>query len=524
MDRRTFLWMSSLTVAGLGTLGAGCVPIAARSGRNSETAQDMAAARAILEQLDATGTLAGGSPLGTLRGTAQNLRGVTLLSASQTLQLAEAVFPALRRLRTARTQGKRALRKKGSTVKAVNGVFAIEPGEALEFSCRGYCMDPSRAVPSRGEPLGFKPMSQYVPPELQELFSKTLHLAATRKNVHADMQKLVWAFRTVTQERSSWADGLNRREYELLDAAMPGGAQRFMQARRELSGRYTSGPFDFGQMLERMIPRFQPVDFSKESDALMSQLMTMTVSEPIPPGDYQYSMLAPGVAAKGVGQGGLSAYGIIANTSDQTFVFDPMQWALESPREVQRVAMLPPDSGVITAVPEGDDTASLRQALEDLLRNKQPDPKEFCAATAFWGQRQAGGVKQWVSNANLLGAMSATFEGIHGQNWQAEPVTAAERVLGLGLTQSGYAALQKAFSPRDGLPGADPTRAVLGQCAQYLGVELNQVSCGAPEGVQQALDEGFFIKASRAITSLLDKAGWKDNAPMLPVGWLGIRG
>lgn len=227
----------------------------------------------------------------------------------------------------------------GDIRRAVNGVITIHPGEVMQFEAQGYCLDPDRAAPSRGEPMRFIPMAGLINFRLRRLFYKVLHMAGKQNAGHAaDFQNVVWAIRTADARQNSWGDALGGSEKRLLDAAMPGGAALLQQVRRTATGR-TEG----GRGLAPMVPG---VNFSANSHLHLEQLFRQTPPGNIPHSDAQFSMLSSGVAGRAENLGKLRVRWQIANSSDKDFAFDAAQWALESQRKVQREALPPPASGV----------------------------------------------------------------------------------------------------------------------------------------------------------------------------------
>ena len=335
MNRRDFLRSTSVLTAGIGFLGAGgCVAMTGKTGGISR-AQDRAAAREIISHLEATGSLSG-------------LQGSTSPSASQGQNLDKYVSPDIRETTTAKT-GKRAKgRSVGSTVRAVNGGFVIAPGEAMEFHLKGFCMDPDRPVPARGEPFAMRPVADHPSPDMRELLTDSLHYAGTHRT-DADLQKIVWAIRTADESDSSWIDGLGNKEYDFLDKARPGGANQLKAKRSGWKTKKKSTEFSLGEFLNILLPALSHVDTSGSSDSVIALLTRLSPNGGTPDISNAYSMPAPGVAVKAVGRGLLEADMLIANTSSEPFHFTAQDWVLEPSREVQRVALLPPEKGIIRA-------------------------------------------------------------------------------------------------------------------------------------------------------------------------------
>ena len=336
MNRRDFLRSTSVLAAGFGIVGAGgCVAMTGKTGGISN-AQDRTAAREIIRHLEATGSLSGP-------------QGASSLSVSQGQNLDRYVAPDIKETTTAKTGRRTKGRSMGSTVRAVNGGFIIAPGEAMEFHLKGFCMDPDRLVPARGEPFSMRPAVDYLSSDKRELFMDSLHYAGTHRT-DADLQKIVWAIRTSDESDSSWIDGLGDKEYDFLDKARPGGANQLKAMRSGWKTKKKSTEFSLGEFLNVLLPALSHVDTSGSSDSVISLLAGLSPMGRTPDISNAYSMPAPGVAVKAVGQNLLEADMLIANTSSEPFHFNAQEWVLEPAREVQRVALLPPEKGIVRAV------------------------------------------------------------------------------------------------------------------------------------------------------------------------------
>ena len=335
MNRRVFLRTAGALAAGIGILGAGgCVAMTGKTGVISK-AHGSAAAREIIMHLEATGLLSG-------------LQHSSSPSASQGQNLDKYSSPAIRKTATAKTRGRAKGRSVGSTVRAVNGGFVIAPGEAIEFHVKGFCMDPDRPVPARGEPFAMRPAADYLPSDKRGLFTDSLHYAGTHRT-DADLQKVVWAIRTAGESDNSWVDGLGDKEYDFLDHARPGGAEQLKGMRSGWKTKKTSTNFSMGEFLNVLLPVLSHVDTSGNSDSVIALLTRLSPMGGTPDISNAYSMPAPGIAVKAVGQNVLEADVLIANTSSAPFTFNTQEWVLDPAREVQRVALLPPEIGIVRA-------------------------------------------------------------------------------------------------------------------------------------------------------------------------------
>lgn len=228
----------------------------------------------------------------------------------------------------------------GELRRAAKGIFTINPGEMLQFQGQGYCLDPDRAAPAAGEPMRFIPMAGLINFRLRRLFYKVLHAAGGQGRPYAaDYQNVIWAIRTADSRQNAWGDALGTAEKRLLDEIMTGGAALLQQVRRTATGR------EPGVMGLR--PIMPGVDFSADSQIHLGRLFNQTPRGGMPPGTVQFSMLSSGIAARAENLGRLAIRWQIANSTDRAFYYDAAQWALESPRNVQREALPPPGEGVV---------------------------------------------------------------------------------------------------------------------------------------------------------------------------------
>lgn len=232
-------------------------------------------------------------------------------------------------------------------------VCMLEPGGMLTFEIHGYCLDQNFSAPARNEPLAFRPMTDYIAPELRELYVRVMRNAKTSKGKAADVQKIVWAMRAPAN--SSWSQGFNGADRAFLESVLPDGTRLLQTAQRSSphvaegtsggSGRDGNGGGGSGAaaLLGFLLPAIVgqlPYDIRRHSNDLMNQLQNRQAQNPMAGSLYCYSMLTDsGVAGKGIAIEGLIVRGIIANGSPDAFTFDPPRWVMESSRDVQAVAL-----------------------------------------------------------------------------------------------------------------------------------------------------------------------------------------
>lgn len=228
----------------------------------------------------------------------------------------------------------------GDIRRAANGISMINPGEVLQFQAQGYCLDPDRPAPAAGEPMRFIPMARLINFRLRRLFYKVLHAAGGQGRAYAaDYQNVIWAIRTADSRQSAWGDALGSAEKRLLDDVMPGGAALVQQVRQTATGRESGGM--------GLAPIMPGVNFSADSRIHLRRLFNETPLDGMPHGTAQFSMLSPGIAGRAENLGRLKVRWQIANSTDRAFFYDAAQWALESPRNVQRQALPPPAEGLV---------------------------------------------------------------------------------------------------------------------------------------------------------------------------------
>ena len=193
--------------------------------------------------------------------------------------------------------------KKGA--KTGRGTTTLAPGDILTFECECFCLDANLALPSEGDPVAFRPVQNYIAPELRTLYAALMRNAEGAPD-DIQVQHIIYTMRSSESERSSI---LKAKDYAFLNKIFSGGENRLKTAHRP--AQYIS-----------------PMGLS------------LWASKSMPPAWQSYSLLRnDGVAGYGIGLGVLSMRGVIGNGSQKNFVFDPTQWVLESSRDVQAAAI-----------------------------------------------------------------------------------------------------------------------------------------------------------------------------------------
>lgn len=142
------------------------------------------------------------------------------LTPAETLELAEVVLPMMRYL--AKSEAYRASQKtKTKVVRHAKGndTVVIPAFSTVEMAALTYCNDHGLPAPWRGEKLSMRPLADYIPNQLQELYTDLHKYAATNPAAHYKMQSLVWALR----DNPCAANGLSDAHQALIEAAHKGG-------------------------------------------------------------------------------------------------------------------------------------------------------------------------------------------------------------------------------------------------------------------------------------------------------------
>lgn len=227
----------------------------------------------------------------------------------------------------------------------------LQPGGMLKFEVHGFCLDSNFSAPSANEPLAFRPASNYIAPDLRELYTRVMRNALTSRGKSADIQKMVWAMRAPAG--SEWTRGFDANDRAYLESAQAGGLRLLQTAPRSaphVAGGHSRGGGGGGgggpsgaDILGFLLPAIAgslPYDIRTHSSGLMRQLQNRRAERAMPDNIFRYSMLRDdGVAGLGFARQGLTVHGTVANGSPEPFTFDPIRWVMESSRDVQAVAL-----------------------------------------------------------------------------------------------------------------------------------------------------------------------------------------
>ena len=331
--------------------------------------------------------------------------------------------------------------------------FTVLPGQVVQFSLKGFCMDSHLPPPSRDEALYLRPMASRVPQPLRPLFTAVTAWSSTQTARPGRAQSVVWnimdAHRLTAGSRYIHRDVLSA-----MDEAMPGGAEVFR--------RYVDSQMAVRNMVDGVLRstglnrHFSSNDFlgstgntAANADRRLAELIR--AGEQVPAGKgVGYSMIAPDVAARGVGTGILTGNYQVANASDQPFTFNPLEYVAQPAGARQTVSfnLALSDLSLVSGLGQtADDVlASLRAALgsvADFFRmpdfqgdlawlNRQPNNSSVIdrAMGKLREIDQTAPVKAVLSGTPVAGNLLALYETFSGRDWlHGDELTAAERAI-----------------------------------------------------------------------------------------------
>ena len=260
-----------------------------------------------------------------------------VLSEAQIQEGAEALLPFLRYY----------IQGDARTPDFVGNMVIVPSGRTVQLNLQGYCMDRAAPAPAQGEKLQLIAIQNLLPADTVALYQAMMLYSALHADKRGEIQKLVWGLRHAADPFPTIKE-LNSSQAALLDAAMPQGAAiyRAILGRESQKGQASEARRQLfrqalGAIQTRLNVRLPDPTASgytpADANALVAALMRMPV-DGAPQSQSEFSMLAPGVAARSVANS-LHDIGIVVrNTTRAAFVFDANQYAGQSTRVTQRVA------------------------------------------------------------------------------------------------------------------------------------------------------------------------------------------
>lgn len=241
--------------------------------------------------------------------------------------------------------------------------FVIPPGGMLTYTQKGFCMDPLKPAPVKGDALRLLPAEERIGKNLMPLYRALGEWAARSDYNKSQAQRLTWVLMSVGHEGVSSLDKMPDQDRQLWDEIMPGGANLLIREhkarvlekklRREVVkaiGLDKILPSDF---LNRILV---PAQTSIHLDELIRRGEKMTEGRGI-----GYSIIGPGVYSRATGSSALVGTFQIVNAGTQPFVFDPKNYMAKPIANKQYIS----GTSIITNISTTHTTAPDSNAVEN---------------------------------------------------------------------------------------------------------------------------------------------------------------
>ncbi len=270
------------------------------------------------------------------------------------------------------TKANAARSKSGVRFVANDGIL-IPPGVTIQFTNKGYCLDPKLPAPVADEEYQLVPVSALIPTELQGIYTNLVRKAAAGDtNVKTNMQRLVWALRTAGTD-ASYANNLSATQKSILDScsSRPGefesvhsGAKSTSMLMDKMWSLADSiGGVKIGGRTYRASDFRSVASMENAVGSHLNNLLLQGKNLPIQRTGFNFGELQPGIYTDVRGAGSLAFTAKIANATNQNFIFYPANYvgqvgsgsalsALASSNNTrrQRVSMGPIDEVKVIAV------------------------------------------------------------------------------------------------------------------------------------------------------------------------------
>ncbi len=214
-----------------------------------------------------------------------------------------------------------------------NDGILIPAGVTIQFTNKGYCLDPKLPAPVADEEYQLVPVSALIPTELQGIYSNLVRKAAAGDtNVKNNMQRLVWALRTAGTD-ASYANNLSATQKSILDScsSRPGefeSVHNGAKATSMLMDKVWSMADSIGSV--RVAGRsYRASDFRSTASlenavgSHLNNLLLQGKNLPIQRTGFNFGELQPGIYTDVRGAGFLAFTAKIANATNQDFIFYP---------------------------------------------------------------------------------------------------------------------------------------------------------------------------------------------------------
>ena len=217
-----------------------------------------------------------------------------------------------------------------------NGGILIPPGVTIQFTNKGYCMDPHLPAPIANEEYQLIPASKLIPEDLLGTYKKLLSKESNGDpNVKKNMQHLIWALRTAGSN-DAYANNLTEQQKKILNSC-----SEYQGLFEEFHTRAKSNKEILKQLLG-LADSYLNVTIGgvsyKASDLLdpnvghqkinehINQLISLGKKQPIERNGFNFGEIEDGIYADVRGAGILAYSAKISNHTTQPFIFYPSDY------------------------------------------------------------------------------------------------------------------------------------------------------------------------------------------------------
>lgn len=342
--------------------------------------------------------------------------------------------------------------RSGSPYNVNRDSITISPHSIVAMHIKGNCMDPHLGAPNKGDKFQLVDIERLIVPELLPVYRDLVAYRSNHPEKSNQVQELVWAIRKGCYEQEQ-LNRIKAEHFDILDAARPGDSEIFV--------KYIQGCHSLGNSIARNLFG----DFLKESSKTktsfsnitddINRLILMPIKGATPDDNSDYSDIGHGVVAHTVGDGPIEAKVEILNTTDKSFDFYPANYAAETQRESQRVALFKPTTIGGKSLGGAISSRLMEAYVKDATKFFRDKTIERTSSTTGLGKLfikllghefKSPIARLALDSVPVIGNSIAAYEAFSGEDAiSGEKLTPAERVLALAATVPGVGTIERLF-------------------------------------------------------------------------------
>jgi len=222
-----------------------------------------------------------------------------------------------------------------------DGGITIPPGVTIEFTNKGYCLDPHLPAPKADEEMQFIKTSCLIPTQLQGTYKNLLRRAAAGdEDVKSNLQHLMWTLRTAGSN-DAYAKNLTDRQREILaECAEAGSFDGYCQdihrfdwlkdiVKTQVEQVADKLQVEIGNVTYKVTDLLDPELGKQKVAAHLGELIHMNEFLPVVQSGFNFGELQKGIYTDIKGNGTLSFKAKVANSTSEPFVFYPMDYVAQ---------------------------------------------------------------------------------------------------------------------------------------------------------------------------------------------------